>query len=61
MMPSYPIEEITDVTPLERFYQRNPDELSDADLAEIVELHRAERTKLAEKRTRKAAKKSKGP
>ena len=52
-MAKFPLDEIDDVTPLETFYSRNPEELTDEELEELVKLHRDERAKRTIKKTRK--------
>lgn len=54
---NFPIDEVNDITPLETFYARNPEELTDEDLEELVKMHRDERAKLLAKPRRKKAEK----
>lgn len=49
----FPLDEIDDVTPLETFYTRNPEELTDDELEALVQMHREERAARAVKKTRK--------
>jgi len=51
-MAKFPLDEIDDVTPLETFYSRNPEELTDEELEDLVRLHREEREKRAIKKAR---------
>jgi len=51
-MKKFPLDEIDDVTPLETFYARNPEELTDEELEALVQMHREERAKRALKKTR---------
>jgi predicted GIY-YIG superfamily endonuclease len=54
-----PLDEVQDATALQQFYARNPEELSDADLDALVEVHRAERAARAEAAVKKASRKAK--
>lgn len=51
-----PLDEVADhINPLETFYARNPEELSDEDLRKIVDLHRAERERMLAPKPKKVA------
>ena len=56
---TYPLDEVDDVTPLETFYSRNPEELTDEELEALVTMHRNEREDRLMPKVRKATVRSK--